>query len=66
MMYSTIAHKDFFLPKVLWEHHSIENFLEHKKIISYGPGVRKVSKSKSASVGLKTLVNDIFKIERFW
>ena len=39
--------------KALWEHHSIENYFDHQKKISYGPGVRKVPKSKSASVRLK-------------
>ena len=55
----------FLMSKVLWEHHSIEIFSDHKKKFSYGSGVMKVSKSKFASVGLKTYVNDIFKIERF-
>ena len=40
--------------KVLWEHHSIKKFLDAKKKISYGPGVKKASKSKFASVRLKT------------
>ena len=53
------------MSKVLWEHHSIEFFFDQQKKISLGSGVNKVTKSKSASVGLKTYVNDIFKIERF-
>ena len=53
------------MSKVLWEHHSIEFFFDQQKKISYGSGVKKVTKSKFASVGLKTYGNDIFEIEQF-
>ena len=44
--------------KVVWEHHSIKKFLADKKKFSYGSGVRKASKSKFASVRLKTYLNE--------
>ena len=37
----------------------------HQKKISYGPGVRKASKSKSASVRLKTYLNEKKHIKQF-
>ena len=44
--------------KVLWEHHSIKKFLDAKKKFSYRFGVKKASKSKFASVRLKTYLNE--------
>ena len=44
--------------KVLWEHHSIKKILADKKKFSYGSGVREASKSKFASVRLKTYLNE--------
>ena len=46
------------MSKVIWEHHSIKKFLADKKNFSYGSGVRKASKSKFASVRLKTYLNE--------
>ena len=46
------------MSKVLWEHHSTKKFLDAKKKFSYRFGVKKASKSKFASVRLKTYLNE--------
>ena len=46
------------MSKVLWEHHSIKKFLDAKKKFSFRFGVKKASKSKFASVRLKTYLNE--------
>ena len=58
MMFEQFDRENFFVSKVLWEHHSIEKFLDAKKKFSYRFGVKKASKSKFASVRLKTYLNE--------
>ena len=51
--------------KVLWEHHSIKKFFDTKKKFSYRFGVKKASKSKFASVRLKTYLNEKIQTKQF-
>ena len=53
------------MSKVLWEHQSIEKLLHQKNFFSYGPEPRKVSKSKFASVRLKTYLNEKIQTKQF-
>ena len=43
-MFQTIAQEDCFMSKVWMENHKIKKLLDADKKLSYGPGVRKVSK----------------------
>ena len=54
MMFLTIWLKNFFLAKVLWEHHSIENLWHTIFFFSFGIDPRKVPMSKTVSLRSKT------------
>ena len=60
IMFSTIAHKDFFFPKVVWERHSIDFFFSNQKYFTLWFRHREARKFKSASIQLKTFLYDIF------
>ena len=52
--------------KLLWEHHSIQNFLHTKIFFSYSPWPREVSKSKIVSVRSKIFQYDFLETREFW
>ena len=65
MMFLTISLNNFFLSKVLWEHHSIENFWHTIFFFSFGIDPRKVPISKTASLRSKTFRYDSLETREF-